>query len=457
MVVVATALLAGTILRLGWHTDIEWKSDEQWSFFHAQAMLATGAWPPLGMPSSMGPPNPGLSLWVFAGLMALTGARTAPELALAVQALNVIALAAFAAFAFVAIPKERREPWLWAAAIWAVNPISIILERKIWPPSVLPLAMVALIWAWWFRRHTLAAFVWGALGALMAQVHLGVVFLALALAAWTLWLDRAKFPWLGWIAGSVAGALPAVPWGLKLTSATAHAAGRYPSPRFYARWASDMFGFDARYALGGRAIGDFLAGPRIGGFPTHLMAATEVALIALMLVVLVRALVAGAAAGWPKPRTFFLGDSPETVLIAACVWGYGGALTLITFLGAGSYRHYMIVVTPLDALWTAMAIFWSDRARGRRWAPAVLSALCVLGALMSFGLLTYIHHEGVIPGEFGASWRAQQPGFVRPRDAIPLARRARHSSPASPAHAEAGVSASFSHARNSGVSSSRSA
>ena len=22
--------------------------------------------------------------------------------------------------------------------------------------------------------------------------------------------------------------------------------------------------------------------------------------------------------------------------------------------------------------------------------------------------------EGVVPGEFGASWRAQQPGFVRP-------------------------------------------
>ena len=132
------------------------------------------------------------------------------------QLLNVLALLAFAAFGLFAIPKERREPWLWAAALWAVNPASIILERKIWTPSVLPLPAVGMLWAWRYRRHPAAAFAWGLLGALMAQIHLGAAFFAAALMAWTLVADRRAFPWIGWLAGSVVGVLPAIPWALDL-------------------------------------------------------------------------------------------------------------------------------------------------------------------------------------------------------------------------------------------------
>ena len=122
------------------------------------------------------------------------GARTPPDLARAVQLLNVAALLAFAAFGLLAIPRERREPWLWAAALWAANPASVILERKIWSPSVLPLPAVGLLWAWRYRRHPAAAFAWGALGALMAQIHLGAAFFAAALMVWTLLADRRAFP-----------------------------------------------------------------------------------------------------------------------------------------------------------------------------------------------------------------------------------------------------------------------
>src|SRR5580658_4871515 len=139
---VALALAAGVALRLIYPLDIEWKADEQWSFFHAKAMLATGVWPPQGMPSSVGPPNPGLSLWVFTGLMALFGVRSPPDLAHAVSALNIAALVLFAAFALTQPGKGRREPWLWALALWAVNPAAVMLERKIWPPSVLPIGAV---------------------------------------------------------------------------------------------------------------------------------------------------------------------------------------------------------------------------------------------------------------------------------------------------------------------------
>lgn len=408
----ALALAAGAALRLMFHADIEWKADEQWSFFHARQMLATGVWPAVGMPSSVGALNPGLSLWVFAGLAGLTGARTPPDLAAAVQAANVLALLAFAAFALVAIPRPRREPWLWAAALWAVNPVAIILERKIWPPSVLPLASVGLVWAWWYRRHPLAAFAWGALGALMAQVHMGVAFLAVALAAWTAMHDRKAFPWKSWLAGSLVGALPAIPWLLEMLrqGSGAHSHLTAPSVSFYMRWFAQFFGYGAQYTLGGKAFGDYLAGPRLDGLASHAMLALQIVLALAALLVLIRVGSAVLGRGRMPLRTLLLGDSPETVLITAAFWGYGGLLTLITVIGAGSYRHYMIVITPIMALWTAMAVIWACQHARRFGARPLLATLVVCQALMSFGLLAYIHQKGVIPGEFGAAWRVQQPG-----------------------------------------------
>ncbi|HEY1751906.1 MAG TPA: hypothetical protein VGG29_11610 [Caulobacteraceae bacterium] len=410
------ALAAGAALRLSFYGVIEWKADEQWTYDQAQTMAATGVWPPTGMPSSIGSPNPGLSLWVFAGLTKLLGIRSPPGLAGAVQALNVAALLAFVAFAMLVIPKARREPWLWAAALWAANPVCIILERKIWPPSVLPLPMIGFLAAWWFRRHPLAAFAWGALGALMAQIHMGAAFLAFAVALWTLIRDRGGFPWLGWLAGSAVGALPAIPWALAMA---AHGAGahahHHPSIGYFLRWPTAMFGFDVTYTLGSGVIGDFLAGPRLGGAETHLMLAIYVALIVLTFVVLARGLRTLVAIGALGRRALFLGDSPETTLIAAAFWGYGGLLTLITVAGAGSYRHYMIVVTPILALWTAMAVLRTDRGWRRRLARPILAAVCGLAAALSLGLLAYIDGKGVIDGEFGPSWQAQQqPGRPPP-------------------------------------------
>lgn len=159
----ALAIAAGIALRLAYPGDIEWKGDEVWTFVHAQSMVAGGPWPWSGMTTSLGPPNPGMSLWVFAGLFAIFGVETPPDLARAVQSLNIAPLAAFAAFAFAVVPKQRREQCLWAAALWAVNPLAVIFERKIWPPSVLPLAMIAFMAAWWFRRRVGAAFAWGLL------------------------------------------------------------------------------------------------------------------------------------------------------------------------------------------------------------------------------------------------------------------------------------------------------
>ena len=411
----ALALVVGAFLRLGFYGVIEWKADEQWTFVHAQAMAATGVWPPIGMASSVGAPNPGLSLWVFTWLMQL-GARTPPDLARAVQILDVVALLAFAAFGLFAIPKERCEPWLWAAALWAANPASVILERKIWSPSVLPLPAVGMLWAWRYRRHPAAAFAWGALGALMAQIHLGAGFLAAALMVWTLVADRRAFPWIGWLAGSLVGALPAIPWALEVAQhAWPHASQPAPAVTFYLRWPNFLLGNGPEYALNRAGFRDFLNEPRLSGAPTHLAAVLQAALVTAAAFLAVRA--AGKLlrdrGGLPL-RALFLGDSPETVLTAAAFWGYGGLLTLITFAGAGSYRHYMEIIAPLMALWTALFALWTDQGARRRWARPTLVVLCAAQAALSLLLLVYLDRAGATTGDFGVSWKAQQAGVRAP-------------------------------------------
>lgn len=412
----AVAIAAGIALRFAYPYDIEWKADERWSFEHAQMMLAGGGWPPIGMPTSVGAPNPGLSLWVLTGLSALFDVHSPPQLAHAVQTMNGLALIALAFFGFFAAPKDKREPWLWSVALWALNPIAVIYERKIWPPSVLPLLTVGFIWAWWYRRKAFAAFAWGLLGALMAQIHLGVAFLAVVVAAWTWVRDGKAFRWLSWLAGGAVGALPAIPW---LTWMLQHGSGaklrlQAPIAQYFLRWFTQPFGFGVDFTLGRKVTADFLTSPIVAGHPTWLMAAIHVALALLLAVVAVMAASRARASGPMTPRQIFLGNSPETALIAAALWGYGAVLTLVSIAGSDSPRHYMIVIAPLMALWAATAVLYADRTPRRRAARAILVAICVCQAALSAGLLGYIDQKGVIRGEYGATWRAQQPGYVPP-------------------------------------------
>jgi hypothetical protein len=412
-------LAAGIALRFVYPADIEWKREERWTFDQSQQMRADGAWPSVGMPTSLGTPNPGMSLWVFAGLAALFKVDTPPELARTVASLNVMALLAFVIFGFAAFPKERREPWLWAAAMWAVNPVAVIFERKIWPPCVLPLGTVAFTAAWHFRHYTAAAFAWGLLGALMGQIHISAAFFALAVALWTLIYERGAFPWKGWIAGSVIGSLPALPWLF-----TAFGGGgaswrwRFPNFTYFLRWITQPFGFGIHYSLGG-SMPDYLRGPLLDGQSTYLMALVYVAIALLLLLIAARAIRSALGERGVDPRSFlktlFLGTDPETRLTNATLWGYGGIISFLTMLGPDTHRHYLIVVAPVLALWAVLLVMYGDRAPGRPRARVILTALCLGQAILSAGLLSYIDRTGVIAGDYGATWRVQQQGRTTPQ------------------------------------------
>ena len=95
LAVIALALAAGIVFRLMLPGIIEYHGDEKFTFEHVMAVLDGGAWPPHGMKMSIGGPNPGMSVWVFVVLGLLFRPETPPDLAQAVQFLNVAALLAF--------------------------------------------------------------------------------------------------------------------------------------------------------------------------------------------------------------------------------------------------------------------------------------------------------------------------------------------------------------------------
>ena len=131
------------------------------------------------------------------------------------QIVNIAALLLLVGFAFRHVRREEREAWLWAAALVAVNPLAVLFHRKIWPPCVLPLLTLAMLYGWWYRQRRGAAFVWGFVGICLGQIHMAGFFFAAGFVLWALVFDRPwseRVAWRSWLLGSVLGSLPMLPW-----------------------------------------------------------------------------------------------------------------------------------------------------------------------------------------------------------------------------------------------------
>jgi hypothetical protein len=404
------ALALGAGFRLIWPGDIEYKVDEAWTFGLVQRFVEHGEANALGMPSSQNVHNPGLSLWVFYALGKVFGANEPTDLARGVQMLNVAALFALAVFAWRCVPTPQREAWLWTAAIVSVNPLAVLFQRKIWPPCMLPLVLVALIAGWWHRDRRGGAVVWGLLSACVGQVHLSGFFHAAGLTLWTRLFDRRPVAWRWWLLGVTVGSAPLVPWLDYLRTAEQHVRpnavewSRLFELKFYTHWLTEPFGIGLKYALG-PDFADFLRGPMIAEQPTYGVAALHLvlALIGAGL------LIAGVRRWWPVRRdwrSWFGGSDSTSLALAGTFWGYGLLLTLSRL---PFYRHYLLVAFPFPALW-ASRLALPDAAdehagmRGRR----LLLAMVVAEALVTAAFLTHIHTHGGTPhGEFGRSYAGQ--------------------------------------------------
>ena len=379
-------LLAGSLLRVVWPLDMEWKFDEKWMFAKGLS-IATGktGFPALGMSSGVGLRNPGMSVWPFGVLAFFTHDPVA--MAQLVQGLNVLVLWLFALWVMRTWDEADRALGLWGVALFAVSPLAVLFSRKIWAQDVLIAFVLPWLWSHRRRQHAWGAAAWGFSGALLGQVHMSGLFAGPALFAATLWRDRRHFRWLPWLIGSAIGALPLLPWlRMLLTPSGSVAHAKHFSLRFLPEAMNHAFGLGLIYPLGLDFLA-FLKGPTLFGAPTYLAGALHVALIALFGF--------GIYARLRRPRE----PPPEPIrLYTACVLLTG---LLLFALRVDIYAHYLIVFGPV----LHCAAIWLIYPRRR-----ALIAACALQLLLSASFLTFVHERGGAPrADYGKTYRTQTP------------------------------------------------
>ncbi len=419
LAIMALAVAAGLVFRLMMPGQIQFHGDEKYTFDHVVDVLRGGPWPSHGMAMSIGGPNPGMSVWIFILLGFIAPPSTPPDLSRIIAVVNILALGAFLAFILVGVPRREREPWLWGLALWAVNPAAVTYDRKIWPPCVLSIFVVAMLAGWRYRRKWIGSFAFAFVTVIGGQIHPTAAFLGAVIFAWTMFDDRWSFRFTGLFAGGILGFLPAATWVLSYYEKgnSLHKL-RLPFLKFYELWFTQPFGFGVDYTLGPVEFPHFLQWPLIDGKPTdivlflHLFLAL---LVAGLLFLAARRFLAGGISPRAWPRWLFLGETMGGRLVRAAFWGFGTILTLLTVRGGGLYPHYLIVITPLMALWVALLVTFNDGGQLRERGRIVLSVLCLCGALITTAQFAYIDAVGNIMGEFGPSWSWQQAQPVPPK------------------------------------------
>lgn len=403
------AVAAGIVFRLIWPLDMEYKADEAWTVDHVRLFWQSRDFPLIGMTSSAGVPNAGLSLWVFMAIGAVLPVDNPVALARGVEVINIAAIVFLALFARIGVDRPEREPWLWSAALVAVNPLAVLFSRKIWPQDILPLFTVAMLAVWWHRGRWWGAFAWGLVGALLGQIHLSGFFFAAAFVAASLLFDRRAVRWQAWLIGSILGALPLIPWLVAIAKGHPPLGGidleNLLLPDFYQHWLSIALGLDLHYALGDDFL-PFLAYPYLGGTPTYLAGAFLGLVVASFATILLRFAVQLRANTARARDRFFAPGSSTALAVNAAFWGYG----LLLILSARPvYLHYLIVPFCLPALWLA----WLDRAGSAEEGAAapnsrpLLASLVLAQACVTALFLFYIHETQFIAGDYGTAYRSQ--------------------------------------------------
>ena len=431
----ALVVALGAALRFVWGDDIEYKADEAWTYQHARSAGRTQQLSSVGMPSSAGPENPGLSLWAFVPLAWAADSPTG--LARGVAGLSVVSILLWIGFAVCCVGPSERETWLWAAALVSVNPLAVLHHRKIWPPCLLPLLIVLFLICWWHRRRRLPAFGWGVLGALIGQIHLGAFFFTAGFALWSwLWQRRPRGPelpeesaasrpqgpglprvasrqvaWGSWLAGSLLASLPLIPWFIHVTTVstqphlTKFKWARALEFKYATRWLTEPLGVGLDHALGNDYV-DFLRQPVWHETPTYLVAVLHLVSLAAGAVIGLRAagrLRRQRANAW----ALFLSRGTSTELLCnAALWGYGLLLTLSCL---PIHRHYMIIVYPLEVLWFGHLALTpaGDGTTGLKTGRRLLATLVMAQALLSAGFLVYVHQKQTIDGDYGVAYGSQ--------------------------------------------------
>src|SRR5688572_6637568 len=354
-----------------------------------QEARTTGALPWLGMPTSQGVRNPGMSVWPFVALSHVFGADGF-GLTQGVRWLNVLALAAAVVFALSRM--SGGDPlWLAGLLLAAVNPLEVVLQRKLWAQSVLPIVALVVLWLWIDRkrswRHAAGL---GASAAVLAQIHPSGMFVVAALLGGALWdRQRGAVRWGAVVVGFAVLGWPLYFWVEHLLQTLTQTAGDPTSPLSLWRWAENVVSFRYVHLLLSNLSGVMMRhslGAHFWEFVRHpVVLVAHVALIVITVVALGRWLL-----NWRGLKVE--GETGPLLL-----WGLAGTGVLMTVAGVFVQRHYYLGLFPLPYLAFAFLLLRNARS----WT--LVYAVAVLQLVISAAFLLFIHENGGAPGaDFGA-------------------------------------------------------
>lgn len=411
-------LFIGALLRMVWVGDMEYKEDEQVIAGYSLGTPGYERYPWVGVVSGVGIPNPGMSVWLGEAAGTLFQFKTPIDIARWIQVMSVLALLGLAIFAVRVVPQDQQNAWLWGFAFMAVSPIAVLFARKIWSPSIYPVLSLVFLWGWWMRHRTWGAFLWGAFGMVLGQIHLSGFFWVAALWGWTFIfglevsgsLDKDRLGrsvWLrGWFVGSIVGALPLIPWVyFSVKNFNRNGPSRFNwmmifQSSFWRYWVTDSVGVELSCSLRRTGFLDFLRYPLIAGNATYFVGSLHVLLIGILSVTLLKTCLSiwKNRVSW-KPMIMGAGSSTAFVCNAAFL-GFGG---LISLTGFCVQHHYLMVLFPLQWIWISRQVLLNWKS-----PVPVLVIIFVAQLLITVSFLVYIHqHHGSVDGDYGMAYQDQ--------------------------------------------------
>lgn len=373
--ILAAALLAGIVFRFLWPLDIEMKFDEAETFNYLRDWVRGDiAFPWVGQPSSNGLRHPGLGIWLFLFFGKLFSVETIVELARVPPVLAVLNMLLLLAFGHFCLRLRARWFLWWAVALMAVNPYLVLMDRKMWHPSVMGIFVSGFFLGWLKRRRPLGSFFLGLCALLPGQIHMSGFFLVLGFGLFDLiynrWESLRTIRWPAFAGGFFCGLLPMLPWLYWLTDDlgkdgnVSSKLARIFGFKFQNYWLTNAFG----------VLGPYPFGTGIYFHPVYGM-------------VLALSLLAAVAGGYLFVRRIirFFRRKQRAEGTQAEMFSFAGTGLIAALSLMHIPRYFMLCLGYVPYLSAVRSILVLKR--GRR----ILAGMLAVQAVASLFLLSYVH------------------------------------------------------------------
>jgi hypothetical protein len=381
------SILIGSILRLLFPFDIEFKYDQKLMLDWVLEFQNKGSFREIGMMSGGGVYNFGLGVWLFYLLGYIS--NTPVGLTMVVSVINVISLGLMFWFIQTKIKDtSEKDTWFYALSLMSISIIPFVCSRNIWIQSILPPFSIA-IWILYYSRSRkfLSTFTLSFLLVLIGQIHLSGLFLCFVMSGFIAYFhfkNIREVHLFGYIVGGLIAALPMIPLFVDMI--------QNPQLNPSSSWDNmkdvrilwfhlfDGLGLDVFYTLE-NSTWLFFKYPSILGFNTYLVGFCYLSILLLSIYYLIKFLISLLQIRF----SFNLKAIDISSFTAQFLWICFFTYAMIYFIKIRIFSHYWIITFPFIYL-LCIKLFKSNKIS--------IVALILLNLIMTICFVFFIHQTG---------------------------------------------------------------